>query len=166
VQSGDSKNSQAVQKMILKLLEPFDSPLINWIRLWNPDAEFWDKHTNLGLTNVAIPLYYASLGGLAEASQQMLASGADVNAQGGRYGNALQAASVKSHEGIVKLLLEKSADVNAQGGNYGNALQAASAKSHEGIVKLLLEKSADVNAREETMAMHCRQHQLEVMREL
>src|ERR1700733_5592483 len=92
MQSGDNKNLEAVQKMILKLLEPFGSPLINWIRLWDPDAAFWEEHTNLGLTNVAMPLYYASLSGLAEASQQMLANGADVNAQGGRYGNALQAA--------------------------------------------------------------------------
>jgi hypothetical protein len=49
-----------------------------------------------------------------------------VNAQGGEYGNALQAASyARDHEAIVKLLLDK-ADVNAQGGEYGNALQAAS----------------------------------------
>jgi len=32
-----------------------------------------------------------------------------VNAHGGKYGNALQAASYKGHEGIVGLLLEKGA---------------------------------------------------------
>jgi ankyrin repeat protein len=41
---------------------------------------------------------------------------ADVNAQGGHYGNALQAASVIGHEAIAKLLIEKGADVNVQGG--------------------------------------------------
>ena len=48
-----------------------------------------------------------------------------MNAQGGEYGNALQAASYGNHKDIVELLLENEADVNAQGGEYGNALQAA-----------------------------------------
>ncbi|KAH8752228.1 hypothetical protein F5883DRAFT_366071, partial [Diaporthe sp. PMI_573] len=41
--------------------------------------------------------------------QLLLDNGADVNAPGGRYGNALQAASYAGHEMIVKLLLEKGA---------------------------------------------------------
>jgi ankyrin repeat protein len=45
----------------------------------------------------------------------LLEKGADVNAQGGHYGNALQAASGGGHDSIVTLLLEKGADVNAQG---------------------------------------------------
>ncbi|KAF8222829.1 hypothetical protein L208DRAFT_1146840, partial [Tricholoma matsutake] len=53
--------------------------------------------------------------------QILIQKGEDVNAQGGRYGNALQAASYKGHQEIVKLLIEKGADVNAQGGFYGNA---------------------------------------------
>lgn len=50
----------------------------------------------------------------------LLDKGVDVNAQGGFYCNALQAASVRGHERIVKLLL-KGTDVNAQGGLHGNA---------------------------------------------
>jgi ankyrin repeat protein len=34
----------------------------------------------------------------------LLDKGADVNAQGGEYGNALQAASLEGHEAVVKLL--------------------------------------------------------------
>jgi ankyrin repeat protein len=56
----------------------------------------------------------------------LLEKGADVNAQGGFYGNALQAAAQGGYTSVVTLLLEKGADVNAQGGCYGNALQAAS----------------------------------------
>jgi ankyrin repeat protein len=67
----------------------------------------------------------------------LLEKGADVNAQGGHYGNALQAASVKSNEAVVRLLLEKGADVNAQRGHYGNALKAASAHRQRAVVKLL-----------------------------
>ncbi|KAK4119594.1 hypothetical protein N657DRAFT_537577, partial [Parathielavia appendiculata] len=58
----------------------------------------------------------------------------------GYYGNALQAASARGHQEIVKLLLDKGAEVNKQGGYYGNALQAASARGHQDIVKLLLDK--------------------------
>ncbi|KFZ24911.1 hypothetical protein V502_00588 [Pseudogymnoascus sp. VKM F-4520 (FW-2644)] len=50
------------------------------------------------------------------------------------------------HEQVVKLLLNKGADVNAQGGYHGNALQAASVGGHEQVVKLLLNKGSDVNA--------------------
>jgi ankyrin repeat protein len=52
----------------------------------------------------------------------LLDKNADVNAQGGWYGNALYAATLRGHKAIVKLLLNKNADVNAQGGRYGNAL--------------------------------------------
>ncbi|RII04476.1 hypothetical protein CUC08_Gglean011911 [Alternaria sp. MG1] len=52
----------------------------------------------------------------------LLDQGADVNTQGGRYGNALQAASERGHEQMVKMLLDAGADVSAQGGYYDNAL--------------------------------------------
>ena len=60
----------------------------------------------------------------------LLDKGADVNAQGGWYGNALQAASSRGHEKVVQILLDKGAEINAQGGIYGNALQAASSRGH------------------------------------
>ena len=54
----------------------------------------------------------------------VLYKGADINAQGGKYRNALQAASAEGHEAVVKLLLRKGASVTAQGGEYKNAFQA------------------------------------------
>ncbi|KAF8242778.1 ankyrin, partial [Wilcoxina mikolae CBS 423.85] len=71
---------------------------------------------------------------------------ADVNAQGGYYGNALQAAADNGHDTIIHLLLTAGADVNAQGGHYGNALQAAADNGHDTIIRLLLTEGADVNA--------------------
>ena len=56
----------------------------------------------------------------------LLDAGAEVNAQGGYYGNALQAASVGGDEQVVKTLLDAGAEVDAQGGHYGNALLVAS----------------------------------------
>jgi hypothetical protein len=91
-------------------------------------------------------LYLAAEHGHQRMVKLLLDKGVDVNAQGGDYGNALQAASVGGHEAVVKLLLNKGADVNAQGGYYGNALYAASEGGHEAVVKLLLNKGADVNA--------------------
>ncbi|KAJ5471585.1 Ankyrin repeat protein [Penicillium desertorum] len=107
--------------------------------------------TELGQDNDPGPprgsrLYYACYIGLVASARELIGKRADVNAQGGEYGNALQAASWRGHEDIVKLLLDNGADVNAQGGEYGNALLAASSIGHEEIVKLLLDNGADVNA--------------------
>jgi ankyrin repeat protein len=38
----------------------------------------------------------------------LLNSGADINAQGEKYGNALQAASARDHKTIMQLLLSNS----------------------------------------------------------
>jgi hypothetical protein len=75
-------------------------------------------------------LQAASRGGYVIFVQLLLEKGAEVNAQGGYWGNALQAASSGGHEAVVRLLLEKGADVNAQGGEWGNALQAASCEEY------------------------------------
>jgi len=72
----------------------------------------------------------------------LLDKGADVNAQGGLYGNALQAAAMDGNFEIVILLLDKGAEVNAQGGLYGNALQAAAGRGHTATEKLLLDHGA------------------------
>ena len=40
----------------------------------------------------------------------LLENGADVNAEGGKYRNALQAALSEGHKEIVKLLLDKGAE--------------------------------------------------------
>jgi ankyrin repeat protein len=97
-------------------------------------------------TTDSTPLYYACRNGHEDTAWVLTDKDADVNAQGGYYGNALQAASAGGHEQVVKTLLDKGADINAQGGEYGNALQAASARGHEQIVKMLLDKCAEVNA--------------------
>ncbi|KAK6528601.1 hypothetical protein TWF281_009839 [Arthrobotrys megalospora] len=92
--------------------------------------------------------------------KMMLDAGADVNAQGGYYGNALQAATASAaeqahmphqvYDEIVGMLLDAGADVNARGGTYGNALQAAIGCNYQKapirLITMLLDAGADVNA--------------------
>lgn len=91
-------------------------------------------------------LMLASYRGHEKSVRLLLDNGADVNAQGGGYGNALQEAVSGGHEKVIQLLLNSGADVNAQGGYYGNALQAAACCCSDQIVQLLLDHGANVNA--------------------
>jgi hypothetical protein len=113
-------DSKLVQQLIMELFLVNKYALLNSVRRFDPDdGAPHMKHT---FYSIAPPLYYASSAGLLEPVQRLLELGAEVNAQGGEYGNALQAASYGEHLAIVKVLLESGAEVNAQGGYYGNAL--------------------------------------------
>ncbi|KAK8036681.1 hypothetical protein PG993_008664 [Apiospora rasikravindrae] len=104
-------------------------------QLYRPDRP-WDKEPD-NLEEPVTCLYYASVCGLLYSTRELLENGANVNAQGGDYGNALQAASFRGHKEIVQTLLENGANVNAQGGLYGNALYAASFRGHKEVAQLL-----------------------------
>jgi len=67
-------------------------------------------------------LMYAAKHRHCAIAKLLLNKGANVNTQGRRYSNALQAASFKGHKAVVKLLLNKGANVNTQEGYFGNAL--------------------------------------------
>ncbi|KAF7966438.1 hypothetical protein HWV62_38376 [Athelia sp. TMB] len=123
--------------------------LNNWTRLRGSGQE-WGIMITLGdandLKNNDSSLYCASIIGLTPLVDQLITCGADINALGGKWGTALQAASHENHLAICQLLLEKGADVNATGGKYGTALQVASYENCLEICRLLLEQGADVNA--------------------
>jgi hypothetical protein len=61
-----------------------------------------------------------------------------INAQGGEYSSALQAASREGHDKMVQRLIDARADVNTQGGHYGNSPQAASWGGHDKVVQCTL----------------------------
>ncbi|KAF5344526.1 hypothetical protein D9758_016478 [Tetrapyrgos nigripes] len=130
----------AILDLSCKLLSTTQPAYYNWLNVYTPDT--WNNKP----IYIAQPLYYAGYTGLKSVVMYTLEKGADVNAQGGEYGNALQAASLNGHLEVVRALLEKGVDVNAQGGFYGNALQAASYEGHLEVVRALLGKGADVNA--------------------
>ncbi|KAF5335447.1 hypothetical protein D9758_018184 [Tetrapyrgos nigripes] len=110
---------------------------------WKKAQEKFDGFPGMGLKGT---LHDEAQHGNLHQVKVMIAIGADVNAEGGCYGFALQAAAYKGHLEIVRYLVEKGADVNAEGGAYGFALQAAAAEGHLEIVRYLVEKGADVNA--------------------
>ena len=109
---------------------------LNWLKIYDEDT---------GVDITPSGLYLACASGLLQLSKLLLDSGADVNAQGGKYGNALQAAACNESLDITTLLLDSGADVNAQGGPLGNALQAAVLCENIDMVRLLLDRGADVN---------------------
>ncbi|PHH91258.1 hypothetical protein CDD83_1175 [Cordyceps sp. RAO-2017] len=101
-------------------------------------------------------LQQAAACGSVKKVRRLLKRGANVNAQGGEHGKALQVAAYRGHhrgpdsESVAELLLERGADINMHGGEFGTALQAACTVSgkfgHEvDFVEYLLEKGADVN---------------------
>ena len=120
-----------------------EDTLRDWLQVHQPDRARGRPFSQL--EDVGPSLYYASLVGLEQVVGVLLATGADVNAAGGHYGNALQAASEGGREKMVQILIDAGADVNAAGGGYGNALQAASAGGHEKMVQMLIDAGADVN---------------------
>ncbi|RYN70166.1 hypothetical protein AA0117_g10718 [Alternaria alternata] len=137
---------EQISQLTISLLAREEPAYLNWLRLHDPDSPWRISNLDESLDSIPMPLYYAALLGFSRVTRLLLNAGAEINAQGGRYGNALQAASEGGHEHVVKTLLNAGAKVNAQGGGYGNALQAASYRGHEQVVKTLLDAGAKVNA--------------------
>ncbi|KAJ5102656.1 Pfs NACHT and ankyrin domain protein [Penicillium argentinense] len=100
--------SEDIVRTIVTFLEK-EATFQRWTRLYQADRSWAaDPGPPRGSR-----LYYACFAGLVTPARDLIDKGADVNAQGGRYGNALQAASEGGHQEIVKLLLAKGADFKA-----------------------------------------------------
>ncbi|KAJ7291478.1 hypothetical protein C8J57DRAFT_1458321 [Mycena rebaudengoi] len=72
----------------------------------------------------------------------LIKHGANVNAAGGSYGNALHTAAAMGHVSVVQELIANGIDVNVRGRPYSSALNAALERGHEGVAVLLIENGA------------------------
>ncbi|KAF2737831.1 hypothetical protein EJ04DRAFT_460527, partial [Polyplosphaeria fusca] len=111
---------------------------VNWIRLWDPDEPWREPDFRKDLKEISNPLYYTALLGLRDVVKVLLDKGADVNAQGGYFGNALCAASYRGKKQVVKMLFDAGTNVTASGGWYGNAFHAAAYEGHLPVLELLM----------------------------
>ena len=133
--------------LCLRLFDCQKSPYINWLRFFSPGQPF-EPPKNLQRGWISPPLYTAALAGLTEICRLLLQSGADINEQGGRFGNALQASIFSGNTETVALLLENGADINRIGGPYLTAMQAAVASGNMVVLDMLLDHGADINVGE------------------
>ncbi|KAJ7138137.1 ankyrin repeat-containing domain protein [Mycena epipterygia] len=85
-------------------------------------------------------LQAAAASGQAEVVHLLIENGANANIEpeGGLYGNALQVASAKRHTNVIRILIAKGVDVNMQE-------DAAAVNGRKEVVDLLTENGADAN---------------------
>ena len=103
---GEESTDVQQQKMIMTLFQTRHTvPFILWVNIHDID----NPRSNLEMIYTCIPstFYYASSAGLLLTVQALVKDGVDVNVQGGRYRNALQAASSEGHEAIVACWLRR-----------------------------------------------------------
>ncbi|KAJ6190216.1 hypothetical protein N7519_000237 [Penicillium mononematosum] len=153
--------AQSIQHVLKDMLSrgvPILPQNSNALQVASSDAYRWDEKTLEKLSEMVLsklpnafstmdpgkrdPFLDASLTDRGPLVQLLLEKGADVNAAGGEYGSALQAASSQGLETVVEILLNAKADVQASGGIHGSALELASYQNHEGIMKMLQNASS------------------------
>jgi len=135
--SQHSERAKGSRKAAQRLYSTASSQQSSWFSFYCGSKYLKDS----GPTELEI----ASMLGLIYVVEALSNEGADVNAPGRRYANALQAASIHGYTQVVQILLDKGADVNAQGGHYGNALYAASEGGYGQVVQMLLDKGANID---------------------
>ena len=105
-------HASRIESLIVRLFQNQHS-FVTWVKLHDMDKP-WGKNVNFRrpLGTIASPVYYASLLGLDQTLLDLNNIGQaegvkiDVNTQGGRYGNVLQAASSGGHDRVIQMLLE------------------------------------------------------------
>ena len=139
---GDSSLESRADKALIAAAGAGHATLVNFLLQMGANVNAHDQHR----VNPTALQAAASCNGAEAVVQLLLENGAEVNAQGGFYGTALQVAASHRSETVVQLLLEGGAEVNAEVGLYGSALQAAAYNESEAVVRLLLNSGAEINA--------------------
>ncbi|KAI0455785.1 hypothetical protein F5B21DRAFT_182284 [Xylaria acuta] len=112
---------------------------MSWIQVLNSNWVFkfdeYPKH--------ATPLYYAASFGLGHVTEDLIRSGADINAPGSRFGGtALHGATLREHTSIMEKLLKAGADPSRADYNLVAPLHTAARIGNLQVLKLLLDYGA------------------------
>ena len=106
-----------------------------------------NQRQKFGTSNYTL-LVIAAECGYDQIVQLLVDQGADINAQSGRFDNALCTAIRNSDDKMVQMLLDKGAYINTHS-DYHSALRAASYTNNDKLMQMLLDKEVDINVRSE-----------------
>ena len=136
-----------VQERMELLFDPEEPYFANWLRIYDMDEPLGTPH----LIRPA-PLYYAALCGLPSLAERLIVKRPmDVNARGGHYVTAIQAALYKRHLSIVRVLMEHGVDVNLRDDEGMSLLHLAAQIGDPEAVSLLMSRGTDVDSGHSSM---------------
>ena len=128
------------------LFDPDKPHFANWVWIYDMDEPL-RLPTPHPIKPNATPLYYAALCGLPSLTEWLIVERPmDVNARGGHYGTAIQAALYKRHLSTVRILIGQGADVKSRDDDGSSLLHMAVQIGDPETVLLLLFHGADVQA--------------------
>jgi ankyrin repeat domain-containing protein 50 len=161
--------ASGIETLVLELLttrEKFQA----WLMVHSPDGYYIEDGGSGNDGNgrkYGSPIYFAAFLGLHTCLDHLFKKGHDVNAQGGTFGTALQAAVAGRQVTVFDHLLNLGADPHIQGGMYGNVLGACAAKGLRKYVTRLLKEGVDPRA-SDSVALHraCEAGQAGIAQEL
>ncbi|MCJ1391416.1 hypothetical protein MMC18_004280 [Xylographa bjoerkii] len=116
VQNGQDMLDTSLLKKEIQLCRTTSSLFWTWYPVYCASVR---ENVTTNETDLIIPSWI----GLDRIVNILVHETTDVNADGGAYGNALQAASHNGHDKVVQILLDKGADVNAQVHGYDKVVQ-------------------------------------------
>ena len=139
--------SSKIQDAMGRLFDLNESSFATWIWIYDIDHPFRQHmFEDRPPRPDAVPLYYATLCGFRNLVERLISNHPrHVNARGGYYGSAVNAALVKRNVEIALLLLEHGADVNTMDVRGITPLYLASRSGRRDNVESLLKHHADVN---------------------
>jgi hypothetical protein len=141
-QTGES--TEKTNHLALELLSADNPAYLVWIRSCEPDhPERAEPNLQLFIDRLPDLIYYAAHMELETVKKLLIQVGANVNAKGGKYGNAVQASAAKGRGRLAKLLPEAAADVNALS-NEGSALSTVTIHRDKSMVDTPLAAGANI----------------------
>jgi hypothetical protein len=138
----------SLNERILSFFSPASRPnFMAWVQVLNANPRLghtralstWDVYPRH-----ATSLYYAASFGLDATVHSLIASGANVNAPGSRFGGtAFHAAVLREHVGVMDILVEAGADPNQADWHGISPMYSATSYDNVGLVEWLLMHGAE-----------------------